>query len=98
VKENNSGASNVTFNWIAIGTRKNYETMEHSPEIVSGDFDSKMNGVMFNENDATRSAQPLWWDGTDIRWDTPPARPENNTTPAFIRPQTATPLPVVGGH
>lgn len=94
VKENNSGASNVTFNWIAIGTRKNYETMEHSPEVIAGDFDGKMNNVMFNENDATRSAQPLWWDGTDIRWDAPPARPENNTTPAFIRPQSSTPLPV----
>ena len=70
VKENNSGASNVQFNWIAIGTRKNFETMDHSPEIIANDFDGKMDGVMYNDNNTQATPQPMWWDGTQVRWDT----------------------------
>ncbi len=96
VKENNAGASNVTFNWIAIGTRKNYESMEHSAEIISSDFDTKMNGVMYNDNNQTGTPQPLWWDGTEIRWDAPPARVADPNLVTGERPKTAN--VVVGGH
>ncbi|MES2555572.1 MAG: hypothetical protein V4604_05435 [Bacteroidota bacterium] len=93
VMENNSGSSAVAFNWIAIGTRKDYETMSHSPEVIATDFDTKMNGVMYNDYNTTGTAQPIWWDGTNIRWDAPPARNLSNIVPTGIRPkeQPATP-------
>jgi len=74
VKENNEGISNVSFNWIAIGTQKGYEVVTHSPEIIDNSFDQKMNGVMFNENNTIDPAQSMWWDGENIRWDAPPAK------------------------
>jgi hypothetical protein len=93
VKENNNGSSDVTFNWIAIGTRKNYETVEHSPEVIASDFDGKMNNVMYNDNNTNGLAQPLWWDGTQVRWDAPPVK---TSLPGYVpslnvsRPKTAT--------
>ncbi len=93
VMENNSGSSNVAFNWIAIGTRKDYETVTHSPEIIANDFDSKMNGVMFNDNNTIDTPQYMWWDGTDIRWDAPPAKQVDLNYNPVARPKAAA-LPI----
>lgn len=90
VKENNGGNSNVSFNWIAIGTQRGYESMVHSPEILENTFDQKMNGVMFNENNTVDIPQSVWWDGTEIRWDTPPAKEVNIGKSKFERPKPAT--------
>jgi hypothetical protein len=72
VKENNSGVSNVAFTWIAIGTRKNYETMSHDAQILDKTYDQKMEGVMYNDNNTTGTPQTMWWDGTQMRFDVPP--------------------------
>lgn len=86
VKENNNGQSAVAFNWIAIGTRKDYETMEHSPEVIATDFDAKMNGVMFNDNNTIDTPQHIWWDGNDIRWDAPPQKVADPNYTPLARP------------
>lgn len=89
VKENNNGASNVTFNWIAIGTRKDYESVNHSQEILSNDFDTKMNGVMYNDNNTEGTPQHLWWDGNDVRWDAPPVKQPDPNYLDMTRPKSA---------
>jgi hypothetical protein len=70
VKENAGGASNITFSWIAVGTRKDADTYV-SPEIVNANFDKKMDAVMFNENNNQENAGSVWFDGKDIRFDKP---------------------------
>ena len=93
VVENNNGNSNVQFTWIAIGTRKDYETMDHDAQILSNDFDQKMNGVMFNDNNTIDTPQTMWWDGTKMVFDQP--SPLKTTLPGYqapfdnARPKTA---------
>lgn len=82
VKENNSGTSNVAFTWIAIGTRKNYETMDHNAQILDKTFDQKMEGVMYNDNNTTGTPQTMWWDGTQMRFDVP--APAKQADPNYI--------------
>jgi hypothetical protein len=74
VKENNNGTASVQLSWIAVATIKGQEQLNVPAEVLATDFDSKMQGVMFNENNTTDTPQPLWWDGTQIRFDTPPAK------------------------
>jgi hypothetical protein len=93
VKENNNGASNVQFNWIAIGTRKDFETVVHSPEIIANDFDGKMDGVMYNDNNTQGTPQPMWWDGTQVRWDTPPAKQADPNYVSGERPKANVVVP-----
>jgi hypothetical protein len=80
VRENNNGGSSVQFTWIAIGTRKDYETINHSAEIIANDFEQKMDGVMFNDNNTIDTPQPIWWDGSIIRFDAVPEK-QPNTSP-----------------
>lgn len=83
VEENERTGNAVSFNWIAIATRKNAIT--HSPEILRTDFDTKMNGVMYNDNNTTGTPQPLWWDGTTVRFDTPPKKQSDPAVPDMSR-------------
>jgi len=87
VRENNNGSSSVYFNWIAIGTRKDYETLEHSSEIIANDYDQKINGVMYNDINENGNAQPMWWDGTQIRFDAAPPKSAPTGTNVLIRQQ-----------
>jgi hypothetical protein len=73
VVENNDGHSNVQIMWIAIGTKAGYENPDNTPELLTTDFDRKMDGVMFNDNDSTRNATPIWWDGTKVSFDPMPS-------------------------
>lgn len=66
---NESGNQNVTFNWIAIGTRKDFPDHDNPTEICSDNFDFMLEKFMFNENDKSSQAQPLWWDGSVLRYD-----------------------------
>jgi hypothetical protein len=86
VRENNNGNSSVQFNWIAIGTRKDYETVEHSSEIIANDFDQKMNGVMHNDANPV-NGQPIWWDGNDIRFDAAPPKQPTSIPASAVRQQ-----------
>lgn len=72
VKENSQGTSNVQFNWIAVGNRKGYENVTIPEELLSKDYDSQMNKVMFDENNTNESANPMWWDGSKLIFSTPP--------------------------
>jgi hypothetical protein len=40
-----------------------------------------MNGVMFNDNNTTDQPQPMWWDGSNVRFDQPPAKQLNQGNP-----------------
>lgn len=83
IYENNDGYSNVKIAWIAITKIKGEENPSVPNDLLATDFDKKMDGVMFNENDTTNEAQSLWWDGTKIRWDKPESK---------RRPQEKNPL------
>lgn len=72
VVENNDGKSTTTISWIAIGTKKGYETPTNPVEIITNTYDQNMDAVMFNESDVTKSAKPIWWDGTKLRFDDMP--------------------------
>lgn len=70
VIELNNGNSNVEFSFIVISKRIDAENKPQLPEALSKkDFDEKMKGVMFNENDLEHSATPIWWDGSQLRFD-----------------------------
>jgi hypothetical protein len=79
--------ASVKFSWIAVGRRAGYEKNPEVPaELARTDFDSKMDGVMSDENDLRHPAQPVWFDGTQLRFDTPPQEP--------ARPKPAQPVNV----
>jgi hypothetical protein len=68
--------ASVKFSWIAVGRRAGYETNPEVPaELARTDFDDKMDGVMSDENDLRHPAQPVWFDGTQLRFDAPPPEP-----------------------
>ena len=71
IYENNEGVSNVKISWIAITKIIGQENPSVPSDLLNKDFDKKMDGVMYNENNTTEKAQSLWWDGTKIRWDLP---------------------------
>jgi hypothetical protein len=88
VVENNSGASNVSFNWIAIGVKKGFENPSISPEILNKDFEVKMNGphgVMYNDSNPENPDYSIWWDGSNVRFDKPATgiNRESMTVPAL---------------
>ena len=73
VKENRNGNSNVSLNWIAIGTQKNAEQAKVDDFILSKDFDKKMSDVMID--DATPNEdfkQPIYFDGKQILFENIP--------------------------
>ncbi len=74
VKENADGKSTIGFSWMAIAARKGFDELNIAPELLQKDFDKKMNGVMHNDNDKTNTPKFLWWDGTKVRFDQPPAK------------------------
>ncbi|MBL7917811.1 MAG: hypothetical protein JNM96_05400, partial [Bacteroidia bacterium] len=75
IVENNGGTrSDVTVSWIAATEIKQNKNIEIPSEVAAEDFDTKMRGVMFNDNNKTDAPQPLWYDGSKIRFDQPPAK------------------------
>ena len=75
--ENNNGKSNVKIAWIAVTKIKDEENPIVPEDLLANDFDKKMDGVMFNDNNTKDIPQSIWWDGTKIRWD----KPEETKTP-----------------
>ena len=68
IYENNSGTSNVSFNWVAIGVKQNYENPQIPQEVLSSTYNQNMNNAMVSDNSGT-VASPVWWDGTNVRFD-----------------------------
>lgn len=72
IVENNNGNSNVQFTWIAIATKKGYETVENPRELLTNDYDQKLNRFMKNEADKVTPRQEMWWDGNEIQFTNTP--------------------------
>ncbi len=70
VVENQGGKSTVTFNWIAIATRKGYEQPEVDPAVLNADFDRNMEKT-FNNLD-NRQGETVYRDGDRIIYGKPP--------------------------
>ncbi|MBL0014235.1 MAG: hypothetical protein IPP30_11220 [Flavobacterium sp.] len=87
--ENNDGISNAKISWIAITKIKGAENPEVPTDLLEKDFDSKMDGVMFNDNNKIDAAQSLWWDGSKIRWDRPTNDKIDTETAKLARPKEA---------
>jgi len=94
VIENDGGSSNIQFMWIAIGTRRGYENgVEIHPDILSAEFDRKIDRVMFNDSDMENNAQPIWWDGSNLQYSPIPETPqeikeiEKLNDPAYLEEQ-----------
>lgn len=86
IYENNDGTSNTKIAWIAITKIKGEENPTVPKELLATDFDAKMDGVMFNDNNTVDTPQSLWWDGTQIRWDRPKDEKVDTETAKVARP------------
>jgi len=87
VAEMNGGSSNVEFSWIAVGKRTDAAA---APEVLtSPTFTEKMQGVMFNEGNTKQSGTPVWFNGTNIEFTTPPAMTREEKT-ALLEAQSGT--------
>lgn len=71
---------------MAIAKRKDAAAINHAPELLRADFDKRMNKVMFNDNNKIDKAQPIWWDGTSIRFDNPPVKKQDPQYQPMVRP------------
>jgi hypothetical protein len=76
IQENDRGTSNVQIAWMASSPVQT-GNLTVDPEILNAGFDRKMERVMFNDNNTDGTAQPIWWDGKQMRWDTPPAKKQD---------------------
>lgn len=82
--------SPIRFTWIAVATKKGYENPQNPEEVMQNDYDKKLDGFMFNENETTKSATPMWWDGTKIRYDEAPKGQEVASPKALqLMPKTS---------
>jgi hypothetical protein len=85
VKENGEGSSSTAFSWIAMATRKELGQMQHAPELLQKEFDTKMNNVMYNDNNTNGTPQSIWWDGSQVRFDKPPVKKPVNSYQPVVR-------------
>lgn len=72
IRELSNGISNVAISWIAVGDRIDVRKLV-SRDVLSQDFDSNINEVMFNENNKEESAKGIWSDGNKINFGQLPA-------------------------
>ena len=89
IMENNEGVSNSKISWIAITKIKGEENPDVPSDLLAKDFDRKMDGVMFNDNNTVDTPQSLWWDGSKIRWDKPTNEKVDIETEKLARPKGA---------
>lgn len=74
VQENQNGVSNVSFNWVVIGTRKGYKDgVKISNTLIDNNFDKNINGVMVDDGDENASAKPIYFDGKNVEFKEIPA-------------------------
>ena len=72
VAEANNGNSNTAFNYIAVAKRVD-GSIEVPAQMLSSNFKDNMNAVMFNEGNKEQSAQPIYWNGSDLQYSTAPS-------------------------
>ena len=78
VAELKNGKSNIEFSWLAIGTRIDGST-SLPIELSDMNFDTNMQGVMFDENNTKDNATPIWWDGKTLHFNEIPQGSANQT-------------------
>lgn len=66
---------NLDFTWIAVGKRIDSNNAGLPLDLENERFNQNIRGFMFNENELNNSATPMWWDGTQIRFDALPEKP-----------------------
>ena len=97
IVENNNGIANVQFTWIAIATRKGYETIETPEELLANDYDKKlskfMTGNILNNNKI--EGQEMWWDGNKIQYSNTPEPKFNPANSVKAKDQKDKDVPLV---
>jgi hypothetical protein len=81
VKELNGGTSNVNISWISVGDRiDNHPESTIPQEVLSNQFDTNLQQVMYDDSKKDGSGQGMWWDGQtkNIKFGVTPA----STSPA----------------
>ncbi|HAD12820.1 MAG TPA: hypothetical protein DCF33_10330, partial [Saprospirales bacterium] len=81
VKELNGGTSNVSISWISVGDRiDNHPESTIPQEVLSNQFDTNLQQVMYDDSKKDGSGQGMWWDGQtkNIKFGVAPA----STSPA----------------
>lgn len=76
VKRADGQTAPLQVNWMAVAPRAQ-QPAPLSSEILAKDFDQRMDRVMFNDNNTTDQPGHLWWDGSQVRFDRPPAKQPN---------------------
>ena len=64
IKENKSGNSNVTFNWVAMAEKENLK--ELPKEMLTKEFDKNLMGVMEDENSDKTTA--IWSENGEVKF------------------------------
>jgi hypothetical protein len=72
IDDSPNSQKDLTFSWIAVGVRKGYENPVIPEEILSKEFDSRLDTYLHNDSDTHTDGTPMWWDGSQLRFDTPP--------------------------
>jgi hypothetical protein len=79
VVENGNGTANASFNWIAVGTNKNFETVEIAKEVLDRDFDENMRGIMIDDGhlrgqEEAIGGKSFYFDGTKMIFERMPEK------------------------
>jgi len=61
VAENRSGKSSVQFSWIAIGKRVGYENLSLPEDVISIDYDERINRGLSRDVDLNASGEGLYY-------------------------------------
>jgi hypothetical protein len=87
VKRADGQTTPIQVNWMAVAPRAQQPTTLSS-EILAKDFDQRMDRVMFNDNNTSDQPGHLWWDGSRVRFDRPPAKQPNPDAGVGVRSST----------
>lgn len=70
IRENNNGKSNTIVNWIAIGTRKGYEKPSNPAELLSSNYDKKLDEIYTNPVSSKEDFyyKSMYWDGKQLKF------------------------------
>jgi hypothetical protein len=70
--DNSDKSTPLNFAWIAIGVNKGFENPQIPEELLSPQYDTHLDEFLFNDNDTTKDGKPIWWDGSQLRFDAIP--------------------------
>jgi hypothetical protein len=66
VTENNSGKSNVTINFIAIGKRAGYEKPQLAGEVIDAGYVNKLSRGLHNDSDLQTNGEGLYYENGQL--------------------------------